>query len=73
MLATDFHIMYRKNVYRILTKKNHYANLFFSTMPYLFLILWKYVVFFNDTTNQKILQKIKKKTLIVMLKKKTHK
>ena len=59
MLATDFHIIDRK-ISVILKTKITMQIFWCATSHTLFLILWRYVVFFNDITNQTILQNIEK-------------
>ena len=67
MLATDFHIMDRKIYIGYWQRKSRCKSfdvqhaipfLIFHVMP--FIILGRYVVFFNDITNQIISQNIEK-------------
>ena len=59
MLATDFHIMDRK-ISMGYWEKITIQIFWHATCHTFFLILWRYVVFLNDITNQTISENIKK-------------
>ena len=65
VLTTDFHSTDRKISMTYWKRKSHHKSF---VVPNAFLILWKYVIFFNDITNETISQNIEKDKLIKILK-----
>ena len=62
MLATDFYIMDRKIYIGYFQRKSQCKSFGVQHAIPFFLILWRYMVFFNDITNQTVSQNIKKYT-----------